>query len=865
MDDPIQADELMFTGKPQKNRAAATTYFDEHLSHNDYYTQANTPMDSQAGQWIGVGCERLGLKPGENVTREAFLRLCDNLHPTTGERLTPGRKMGGGSRIFFDFQCAPPKSVSILAVTMEDKRIIQAHQEASRIALQELEQFAATRIRMGGIEDQDRLTQNLVGAAFMHTSSRALDPQLHTHYVLFNCTWDQTEERWKALQTSRMFDAIHYGTAVYRNELAKRLHQFGYQTRQTVGAFEIEGVDAKLIERFSKRSKQRDIAVAKEEKRLGRKLSKNEVSHVVHQTRPKKLKGVSDEEVRQGQLGEIGFFEKLSLRKVTRKADGTPQPFAQPVNSGEAIAYATDHVFERQSVAPEHRLWEAALVKGRGQLNLEQLKKELAGKPDLVKVGAEYSTRDILQKELYLIRTVNAGLDTVAPLVSHYEAPAHLGQDQSQALGHLLTSSDRITGFRGLAGSGKSTMLKELAIVLQKANRPCLFCAPTASAADTLRQDSVPTITLQKLLSDRLAQFSLSPRSVIVVDEAGAVGLDDMAKLFELAKRENCRVVLSGDTGQHTAVARGDALRILEGYSGYRFSELTTIRRQKPEAFRQAVELAAAQQTDKAFAKLCELGAVTEVLADGHSTDNHASHAPSLYQKAADAYLAATKNGKSALLVSPTWSEVDAVTEKVRETLKAEGVVSQEEQTLGVFDSLSWTEAQKRNPGQYEPGQQLRFVQKHKHFDKGETVEVTGIEGHTLRLCRKDGQEVLFKLDRGNKKMGAGHACFDVGEARELKVAAGDWLLLQANAVAEIPKDSHSVTVPPVTVRKDLINGERVQVREIRDGRIALADGRVLPRAFNAFTHGYAVTSHSSQGKTVDEVLLVASSRNRHP
>ena len=60
---------------------------------------------------------------------------------------------------------------------------------------------------------------------------------------------------------------------------------------------------------------------------------------------------------------------------------------------------------------------------------------------------------------------------------------------------------------------------------------------------------------------------------------------------------------------------------------------------------------------------------------------------------------------------------------------------------------------------------------------------------------------------------------------------------------------------------REFINGERVQVREIQNGRIALADGRSLPAGFNAFTHGYAVTSHFSQGKTVDDVLLVASSR----
>jgi len=127
-----------------------------------------------------------------------------------------------------------------------------------------LEQFAATRIRKGGVEDKYRITGCLVGSAFMHTSSRALDPQLHTHFVVFNATWDKTEQRWKALQTSGMFDAIHYGTDVYRNELVKRLHRIGYQTRQTAGAFEFEGVDPKFIELFSKRSKERFFAVEKE-------------------------------------------------------------------------------------------------------------------------------------------------------------------------------------------------------------------------------------------------------------------------------------------------------------------------------------------------------------------------------------------------------------------------------------------------------------------------------------------------------------------------------------------------------------------------------------------------------------------------
>jgi hypothetical protein len=712
---------------------------------------------------------------------------------------------------------------------MNERRIVAAHKEASGIAIRELEQFAASRIRKDGIEDRDRTTGNVVGAAFVHTTSRALDPQLHTHCVLFNATWDAKEKRWKALQTGDMFGAINYATEVYRNELAKRLHQIGYQTRKARNGFEIEGVDQKLIVRFSKRSQQRDMAVKRQEAKLGRKLTKQEVAHVVHQSRPKKLKGASDEQVRQQQLGEIGFLERRSLRKVVAGADGKAREFEHKVWMWTAVDHGVAHVFERNSVVPQHKILEAALVRGCGQLDLAELKKELTERSNLVRVGAEFSTREILEKELFLIQTVNDGLGRLAPVVSRYEPSEHLGADQRKALAHVVTSPDVFTGFRGLAGSGKSTALVELARVLRNEGFTPVFCAPTASAADTLRKDKLEAITLAKLLSDPLAQRQLSRRAVFVLDEAGAVGLDDMARLFNVVRQTGCRAVFSGDTGQHASVVRGDTLRILEQYSGYRFKELTTIRRQKSEAFRQVVELAAAKQTNKAFAKLLELGAVTEAVADGPQA--------SLYDKAAQTYLSAVRQGKTALLVSPTWSEIEAVTEKVRVALKVEGIVSPQEQAVAVFDSFSWTEAQRKNVSEYEPGQRIRFVRNTRKFDRGEMVEVQAVVENGLRIRRPDGTEVDFIPANAA-------ASFDVGEARELKVAAGDWLLLQANQ------------------GKEFINGERVQIREIQNGRIALADGRQLPSGYNTFTHGYAVTSHSSQSKTVDEVLLVASSKS---
>jgi conjugative relaxase-like TrwC/TraI family protein len=806
----------MFTAKPQKNRGAATTYFDEHLSHNDYYTVHET----QAGYWIGDGAQKLGLKPREMVSREAFLRLCDNLHPVTGEKLTQLNL--SGRRVFFDFTCSAPKSVSIMAVTMDDRRIIQAHREASAVAMRELEAFAATRVRKDSAME-DRVTGNLIGASFLHTSSRALDPQLHTHFTLFNATFDQVEGRWKALQTVKMFESIHYGTAVYRNELANRLHGLGYATRQTAHGFEIEGVKPELIERFSKRAQQRNAAVAREEKRLGRKLSNNEVSHVVHQSRPRKLKNASEKDIRAGQLEEIGFFEKRALRTLVREGQG----FKETMDLAQATDYATQHAFSRQSVAPEHALLEAALVKGCGQLDLHELKRALGRDERLVHVGAEYSTHAILKAELGLIAFVNDGLNTVPPIAPRFQADKSLGADQRAALKLVLSSHDQVSGFRGLAGTGKTTTLQELHRAVEGAGLAPVFCAPTAAATEVLRKDGFKEAsTLAKLLQSE----ELPRRSVVVLDEAGFVGTSDMAKLFDLARRMDSRVVLVGDTGQHAAVARGDALRVIEEHSGYRFGTLTQIRRQKSEDFRATVSLAAEHKTGEAFKRLQKAGDVVE----------HEETA-TLYQKAAAAYLSATEHGKEALLVSPTWAEIEAVTDEVRSQLRERGTLAAKEETVRVFDPLGWTDAQKQLTDHYEPGQRLRFVKATKYFEAGEMAEVIGHKGQQLLVRHVVGD----KLEAGTTSFSPSRSpsSFEVGEAREINVAAGDVLLLRANA-------------------QNFTNGERVQVKSVHRQAITLEDGRTLPEDYRTFTHGYAVTSHAAQGKTVDEVMVVASSRS---
>jgi conjugative relaxase-like TrwC/TraI family protein len=802
----------MFTVVSQKNLGDAESYFDEHLSQNDYYAAG----EIRPGQWIGTGTERLGL--AGIVTREQFHALCENKNPDTGERLTQRQLKEGQRRVFYDFTCSAPKSVSVLAVTLADELLVTAHEESTRIAFRELETFAATRVRKQGGQ-KDRITGNLAAAAFTHTSSRALDPQLHTHFTVFNATFDKEESCWKALEARGMYDAIRYGTAVYRNELAKRVLQIGYRIQPSKHGFQIEGVSDEVLKRFSKRAQQRDAVVQELEQKLGRKLSNNAISHAVHQSRAEKVKGISTMEVRERQLAQLSSDEQQSLQRLCASVRPSSLPRIA-LAENQVLDHAVAHVFERKSVVPEHELLNVALAQRLGEVDLPALKAAVKFSAELVKTERGFSTRQILVTELDLIQTVNSGCGVVAPLHPAYRPADWLGEDQQRAIYHVLRTSDRITGLRGLAGTGKTTALRELVAACKEARVEPLFCAPTTAATDVLRKEGFEAVTLQSLL---LTKPELSNRQLVVLDEAGAVGMDDMKRLFDLAR--DARVVLSGDTAQHASVARGDALRILENHSDFQSGQLTRIRRQRKTEYRKAVELAAQKRTVEAFAQLERMGAVVEFSND------------ELHATAAQSYVKALKQNQSALLVAPTWNEIEVVTEKVRAALKTSGRLAGEEKEFQVFDSLSWTEAQKRDSRQYRPGMAIHFDRRGHGFEKGETVQVVAVENDSLKVQHTDGSENIFPL-------GQGSALFDVGEKRKLKVAAGDKLLLQANW------------------RKKFVNGELVEVRAIQGDSMVLADGRVIPKNYRTFTHGYAVTSHAAQGKTVNEVLVVASSRS---
>ncbi len=227
-------------------------YAQRHLEHSDYCDQHRTVQ----GEWHGRGAELLGLQGKVSQDREG-------LHPETGEFLRPRHGADGlgtdgelesKARSLYDFTLSAPKSVSVQALVGGDERLLEAHRHAVDAALQETERYAGTRVRLQGA-NHDRQTGNLIIAAYTHDSSRQLDPQLHTHAVAANISYDGTEGRWQALQASGIYERRAYLTEVYSNDLAREVRALGYEIESQRNAkgvdngFEIKGISKDLMER----------------------------------------------------------------------------------------------------------------------------------------------------------------------------------------------------------------------------------------------------------------------------------------------------------------------------------------------------------------------------------------------------------------------------------------------------------------------------------------------------------------------------------------------------------------------------------------------------------------------------------------
>lgn len=827
----------MLSPKTQYNLRNAKTYFSEHLAVGDYYSEANRVV----GEWIGRGATLLELNGA--VQQDAFIALCNNLHPTSGERLTQRtrktrreRNENGKEhevaerRIFFDFTFSPPKSVSIAALVGEDERIIAAHDEAVKLATGELERLAATRVRARG-KTSDRSTGNIVAALFTHETSRALDPHLHTHCIVFNATHDPDENRWKALQNHEMLAARKFIENVYYHRLAQSLREFGYSILNSArGDFELAGISRDLIERFSKRHREIE---QKTQEFLAQNPGEHDVAEIreriAHKDRQSKVSDLASDQLRKLWRSQM---TRADLTQLLPQASSTGPRVT--LSATEVLDWAEDHLFDRRSVVNEFELWQHALEQARGSaVPLDEVKAETARRDYLREPSGKLTRKDVLSREWRIVQQAKDGAGNHGPLAPVTLADiGQLSADQEQALRQLLASRDFITVFRGGAGTGKSYVLRRLEKAMNRAGRQTCVIAPQRQQVIDLARDGFDR---PQTIAEFLERNEMPEGAVVMADEAGQIGGKQMSALIDLVESRGGRLILSGDTRQHGPVEASDALRAMERHSGLQPVELKDIRRQDPElaqsatersritAYREAVKAASDGQTVHSFDLLNRLGAVTEC------SDEKTQLIRS--------YLECAGRGDSALIVSQTWSHIHEINREIRKALAVQGALSGNAVTITALERIDLTPAQKRELRFYPKDSTIVFVRNVRGFGPGQTAKlVTAIPSGMV--IESEGRVELLKAEHLD--------AIAVCQPREIQLQRGDRVQLKVNGKSA---DGQRLT-----------NGEIVTIASIRaSGEIQLDDGRVLPAHYRQFVHGYAVTSYSSQGKTVDHVIFADS------
>jgi conjugative relaxase-like TrwC/TraI family protein len=791
----------------QQSSEAAKRYY----ATADYYSEGQEIV----GHWGGDAARMLDLQG--QVDKDAFDRLCDNVHPETGRSLTARTR--SDRTVGYDFTFSVPKSVSLLYSLTDDPALLAAFRDSVHETMREIEAEMKTRVRKGG-KDVDRITGNMVWAEFIHRTSRPVDgipdPQLHAHCFVFNSTWDAHERQWKAGQFRDLKRDAPYFQAAFRVRLANKLQELGYGIDRKRDDFEISGVSAGILKRFSRRTE----AIEKRAAELGI-TDPDRKAELGAETREKKGEPIPWDQLRESWAARLSADERDGLARVYGRKTLPRRPAR-----GERLAvdYALDHCFAREAVVAERKLLTEALKRGLGAVRVKDTARELATR-SLIRGEhggrAVATTHDMLAAENRLVAFARKGRGRFRPLANADRLWVRdwLNPGQKAAVRHVLGSRDWVTIIRGAAGTGKTKLEEELRDAFREARVPVVALAQSADASrGVLREEAgfADADTVARFLVDSQMQ-NQARGGVILVDEASQLGTLDLLRVFGVAEAIGARIVLVGDRRQHRAMSAGEPLALLEDKAGLPVAEVTEIIRQYGD-YRKATKALSRGDVEAGFAELDRLQWIQEVPDGERDRVLAAAYLATIAERKADGEF------KTALVVSPTHAEAGRVTRTIRDRLKAEGKLGGE-RVMASWIPTHMTDAQKADATQFETGDLLRFHQ--------------NVPGH------KNGSRMV--LGEGETPPVGYADRFEVYRPSSLAVAIGDRLRVTAGGKTKDGKHR-------------LDTGALLTVQGFtREGDIVDGRGWVIGRDFGHLAHGYVVTSHASQGKTVDKVFIAQS------
>jgi ATP-dependent exoDNAse (exonuclease V) alpha subunit len=625
-----------------------------------------------------------------------------------------------------------------------------------------------------------------------------------------------------------------------------RLSQLGYEIAPgRSGAPEIRGYTQEYLDASSPRSQQ----IREYLEKSG--FAGPEAAQIAaHSTRDKKeIHTPSEVLAAHRQLAaEFGNQADRVVQEARIHANSnehTPHPNS-PERAQEAVTFAKSRNFEREAVTDERDIMRDALRRGMGDLTYGQVRdnfeqRQVTGEFQRAPgqkhdTGRQFTTREAIAEELATIKHMQQGQSTVEPIMREENAADHartrefLNPAQQNAIEEVLTSRDRIHGLQGLAGSGKTTALEAIREGAERNGYAVEGFAPTSRAAGQLRDAGIQADTLQGFLARGGVERSAgdpNARHLYMLDESSLASTRQMQSFLEKIGPQD-RVLLVGDTRQHQGVDAGKPFEQMQD-AGMRTSQLDQIVRQKDPELLRAVEHLSRNETAAGIQLLQQQGRITEI-----------PEAQRRIEAIARDYVARPEN---TLVVSPDNASRRDINDAIRAELQGSGALSKDNHPMTVLTQRSELTSADRNwAALYQPADVLYYTRGSKELgiERGTYATVVSIDpkANQLTVERENGQQVTYDPKR----------LHGIAAYKEI-----------ARDFAESDRLQFTVSKPDMDIKnRDLgtverIDGTSMTVRMDGDkGRTLTFDTSEMRH----FDHGYAVTSHSSQGLTTDRVLI---------
>lgn len=486
--------------------------------------------------------------------------------------------------------------------------------------------------------------------------------------------------------------------------------------------------------------------------------------------------------------------------------------------------------------------WIDLLVEtGTSRKRAELQVKQSIARGELVPDGARYTTQIAREREKRILQIEREGRGQLAPILQGDFAQTVLAgrslkPGQLAAAELILTTADRFIGVQGLAGTGKSHMLRHVQDVATAAGYQVKAVASYGKQIEALRELGMEARTVASVLEARQQdRFSLNKNTVLVIDEAGVIPARIMERLMKMAEADGARIVMLGDTGQTKAIEAGRPFHQLQA-AGMATVLMGDIVRQKSPELKEAVELAATGKASQS------LGVINTKLQAVHTVKEDFDR----YVAIAGAYAStALEDRRETLIVTGTNDSRNALNEATHQALGLLGRGFD----FKLLTRRDTTQAVRRVARYYEPGDVIQPERDYKsgNLRQGEMYRVIGATSDKPNALEVEHiaskVRTVFNPARTTK--------ISVYQPVEAELSAGDWVRITRN-----------------DAKLDLVNGGRFEVLAVTPTSVTIGNGarRLTLDASTVPLHldrAYATTSHSAQGLTCDRVLINAESYSR--